>query len=163
MKDTCRTSTTVEMALSDLLTTETVVHEHCITSTVMEILLVDILGCERRLYNLHDSENGIIWSSRHWNRSWQASLWKMPVQPPRWWQWFYLIFPALKQEFTSITQPLHLSKLNFSTFLLPKHNCTTSTGTPRKKTTLSDIPSTETRVHEHRAISTAVEIVVRRL
>ena len=60
MKDACRTSTTVEMALSDLLTTETVVHEHRITSTVMEILLVDILGCETRLYNLHDSENGII-------------------------------------------------------------------------------------------------------
>ena len=56
----------------------------------------------------------------------------MAVQPSWRWQWLSLIFPALKQEFTSIAQPVHLSKLNFSTFLVPKHNCATSTGPPRK-------------------------------
>ena len=106
-----------------------------------------MLGYERRLYNLHDNQNGFIWSSQHWNRCLRAAKnlyrcgnwtlrhswsWKTPVQPPRWWQCFYLIFPALKQEFTRITQPLHLSKLNLSTLLLPKHDCTTSTEPLRK-------------------------------
>ena len=39
-------------------------------------------------------------------------------------------FQALKQESTSIEQPLQLLKLNLTTFLVPKHACTTSTGLP---------------------------------
>ena len=42
------------------------------------------------------------------------------------------IFPVLKQVSTNIAQPLHLSKLNFSTFLVPQHAYITSTGPPRQ-------------------------------
>ena len=53
-----------------------------------------------------------------------------PVQLPRQWKRLYLIFPALKQESISIALPLQLSKLNFSTFLVPKYASMTSTGPP---------------------------------
>ena len=46
MKDACRTSTMVTMTLSDLLSTDTGVHEYRTISTVVEIVLVDILGTE---------------------------------------------------------------------------------------------------------------------
>ena len=72
----------------------------------------------------HESENDYIWSSQHWNRTPWASynlyscgnftcghslLWNTPVQPTRQWKRHYLIFSALKLEFTSIAQPLHLA------------------------------------------------------
>ena len=109
-------------------------------------------------------------SSHRWNRSLQASkklyrcgnwilrhswLWKTPVQPAWWWQWLYLIFPALKQESTSIAQPLQLWKLGFRTFLVLKDACTTST---TLEMALSDIPSAETWVHKHERTSKVVEI-----
>ena len=93
----------------------------------------------------------------------------------RWWEWLYLIFPALKQVSTSIeshyscqdwilahsrywntpvkrpqdhhdfiwgsqqwkmspqaSQPVQVSKLNFSTFLVPIHTYLTSAGPPRQ-------------------------------
>ena len=62
-----------------------------------------------------------------------------------------VIFPALKQEVKSIAQPLQSWKL----YLVLKHACTTSSTV---KTTLSDIPSTETGVHKHSTTSTVVEI-----
>ena len=58
-----------------LLDLPTTDHEHLTTSTVVEIVLVVIFGTETCLYKLHNSEND------------------------------YLIFPALKQESTSIAQP----------------------------------------------------------
>ena len=73
MKDACTTSTTVLMTLSYLPSTETGVYKHRTTPTVGEIELKDIRVIETHLYNLHDSENGIIWSSQHWNMSPQAS------------------------------------------------------------------------------------------
>ena len=97
-----RTSTTVKTTLSDLVSNETGVHEHCTTSTVVEIVRVNFLGTETGLFDFHESKR------------------------------LYLIFPALKQVSTSITQPLQLSKLNCSKFLVPKHACTPYTGPPRK-------------------------------
>ena len=75
--------------------------------------------------------------------------------PQRQWKWVYLIFQALKQEYTSIAQPLQLWKLNFSTSLVPRNACTTPMTV---KATLSDLPSTETGVHNHRTTSRVVEI-----
>ena len=75
----------------------------------------------------HGSENYFTWSSQHWNKtpralynlyscgnwalghSWHSNT---PAQPPQQWKRYYLIFSALKQEFTSIAQPPHLWKLN---------------------------------------------------
>ena len=97
--------------------------------------------------DLQDSESIFIWPYKDWNRSHEhcttstvveTELYLIPCSearlyagPPRQWKRLYLIFPALKQEFTSIAQPLQLSKLNFNTFLVSKHDCTTSTGPPQ--------------------------------
>ena len=43
-----------------------------------------------------------------------------------------LLFSALKQRSTSIAQLPHFSKLNFSSFPVPKHDYTTTTGSPRQ-------------------------------
>ena len=74
----------------------------------------------------HEHQKNLNWALGH---SW---YWNMAVQPPRQWKQHYLIFPALNQEFISIAQPLHFSKLTFRTFLVPKHDHTTSTGPPWK-------------------------------
>ena len=160
----------MKTALSDLTSTKTGVHKHQTTSIVVEIKLKDIPGYERCLYKHHDSKNDRILSSQHRNRSPQALhsiyscgnwalghswLWKTAVQPPGRWEWLYLIFPALTQESTRIVQPLHLSKPNFSTFLVQKDSCTTSMTV---KTALTDLSSTETWVHKHQITSTIVEI-----
>ena len=97
-----RTSTTVKTTLSDLASNETGVHEHRTTSILVEIVHVNFLGTETGLFDFHESKR------------------------------LYLIFPALKQVSTSITQPIQLSKLNRSKFLVPKHACTPYTGPPRK-------------------------------
>ena len=117
----------VKTTLCDLPSTETRVNEHCITSTVVESLLVFILGTEGRLYNLHRTSTTVK----------------------------TVIFPALKQEFKSIAQPLQSWKLYLWSFLVLKRACTTSS---TLKTTLSDLPSTETGVHKHSTTSTVVEI-----
>ena len=98
MTDACRTSTMVTMTLSDLLSTDTGVHEHRTISTVVEIVLVDILGTEAcctpyttvktTLSDLPSTETGV-----HKHR-------------------------------TACT----VVNTDFSTFLVLKHTCTTSTG-----------------------------------
>ena len=155
-------------------------------------------------HDLDDSENGFIWSSQHWNMSLWASKnlyrwwnWTLKTflvvkgtcitsttvttallhlsklnfstflvpkhicttftRPPRKWKRLYRIFPALKQESTSIAQPLQWWKLWFRTFLVLKDACTTSTIV---KTALSDVPSAETGVHKHRTTSILVETEV---
>ena len=135
----------MKMAFSDLLSTKSRVHNHCTTSTFVKTWFRNTTA--QPPLDHHDSENDFIWSSQHWNRCLQASknlyrcenwtlrhssLWKTPVEPPRQLKWLYLIFSALKQQSTSITQPLHLATLNFSTFLVPKYDYTTSTGQTQK-------------------------------
>ena len=121
----------VKTTLCDLPSTETRVHEHCTTSTVVENLVVEnlfvfILGTEGRLYNLHRTSTTVK----------------------------TVIFPALKQEFKSIAQPLQSWKLYLWSFLVLKRACTTSSTV---KTTLSDLPSTETGFHKHSTTSTIVK------
>ena len=62
-----------------------------------------------------------------------------------------MIFPALKQDSTSIVQPLQLWKFYLWTFLAVKDACTTSTTLKRA---LSDFLRTETEVHKHRTAPT---------
>ena len=108
MKDACRTSTTVTTTLCDLPSTDTGVHKHRIASRLLKLSFLRSPGSKTCLHNLHGH-----WTPRQWKRP-------------------YLIFPALKEESTSITQPLQLSKLNFVTFLVQEHTRTTSTGPPQE-------------------------------
>ena len=111
----------MKTTLSDLPSIETWIHKHRITSTVVETKFQNIPGS------------------------------KPPTTgPPRQLKRLHPVFPALKQESTSISQPLHLCKLNFSTFLAPKHVRTSST---TLKTAFSYLPSIKTGVYEHRNTS----------
>ena len=90
----------------------------CSTSvrTFLSKLLTIVSGIPQALHDIYSRGNWILAHSWFWN------IPAIFTGSPQQWKQLYLIFPALKQESTSITQTLQVCKSNFRT-LLVVHAC----------------------------------------